>query len=122
MDALAREPRHGPHFNELRRFLNQIQNHKQAWPFLYPVNKDEVADYYDVITSPMDLSTIESRLEHDDYGSPKELVRDLKLIFSNCRQYNDAKTVYAKCAAKLEKYMWSAIREIPEWYDLVEES
>lgn len=45
MDALAREPRHGPHFNELRRFLNQIQNHKQAWPFLHPVNRDEVPDY-----------------------------------------------------------------------------
>ncbi|KAL4879083.1 Bromodomain-containing protein [Aspergillus karnatakaensis] len=121
MDALAREPRHGPHFNELRRFLNQIQNHKQAWPFLHPVNRDEVADYYDVITSPMDLSTIESRLEHDDYGSPKELVRDSKLIFSNCRQYNDATTVYAKCAAKLERYMRSLIREVPEWYDLVED-
>ncbi|KAI9036254.1 Bromodomain-containing protein [Aspergillus affinis] len=27
---LAREPRHGPHFNELRRFLSKIQAHKQA--------------------------------------------------------------------------------------------
>ncbi|KAJ9300992.1 hypothetical protein DTO271G3_2156 [Paecilomyces variotii] len=121
MDALAREPRHGPHFNELRRFLNQIQNHKQAWPFLNPVNRDEVPDYYDVITSPMDLSTMEEKLEHDAYTAPKELVRDLQLIFSNCRQYNDATTVYAKCAAKLEKFMWSLIKEIPEWYELLEE-
>ncbi|KAJ9364499.1 histone acetyltransferase GCN5-like protein [Paecilomyces variotii] len=121
MDALAREPRHGPHFNELRRFLNQIQNHKQAWPFLNPVNRDEVPDYYDVITSPMDLSTMEEKLENDAYTAPKELVRDLQLIFSNCRQYNDATTVYAKCAAKLEKFMWSLIKEIPEWYELLEE-
>lgn len=121
MDALAREPRHGPHFNELRRFLNQIQNHKQAWPFLNPVNRDEVPDYYDVITSPMDLSTMEEKLEHDSYTAPKELVRDLQLIFSNCRQYNDATTVYSKCAVKLEKFMWSLIKEIPEWYELLEE-
>lgn len=121
MDELAREPRHGPHFNELRRFLNQIQNHKQAWPFLTPVNKDEVPDYYNVITSPMDLSTMEERLEQDYYTSPKELVSDLKLIFSNCRQYNDATTVYAKCAGQLEKYMWKLIKEIPEWFDLLEE-
>lgn len=121
MDALAREPRHGPHFNEFRRFLNQIQNHKQAWPFLNPVNRDEVPDYYDVITSPMDLSTMEEKLENDAYTAPKELVRDLQLIFSNCRQYNDATTVYAKCAAKLEKFMWSLIKEIPEWYELLEE-
>jgi histone acetyltransferase len=121
MDKLAREPRHGPHFTELRRFLNQIQNHKQAWPFLHPVNKDEVPDYYNVITSPMDLSTMEERLEQDFYTAPKDLVSDLKLIPSNCRQYNDATMVYAKCAASLEKYMWKLIREIPEWFDLLEE-
>ncbi|KAL1848124.1 histone acetyltransferase [Diaporthe australafricana] len=61
MDQLARVPRHGPHFNELRRFLYQVQNH------------------------------------------------------------NDATTVYNKCAVKLEKYMLSLIKEIPEWFDLLEE-
>ncbi|QKX56756.1 uncharacterized protein TRUGW13939_03863 [Talaromyces rugulosus] len=121
MDELAREPRHGPYFNEMRRFLNQIQNHKQAWPFLNPVNKDEVLDYYNVITSPMDLSTMEERLEHDFYAAPKDLIGDLKLIFSNCRQYNDATTVYSKCSVKLEKYMSKLIEEIPEWIDLLEE-
>ncbi|PKY08568.1 Bromodomain-domain-containing protein [Aspergillus campestris IBT 28561] len=92
MDALSREPRHGPHFNKLRRFLNQIQNHKQAWPFSSPVNRDEIPDYYNVITLPMDLSTMEEKLEGDSYTTPKDLVRDLQLIFSNCRQYNDATT------------------------------
>ncbi|KAI0855492.1 histone acetyltransferase GCN5-like protein [Xylaria cubensis] len=121
MDELAREPRHGPHFNELQRFLSQIQFHKQAWPFLNPVNRDEVTDYYNVITSPMDLSTIEDKLKQDLYTAPKDLVNDLKLIFSNCRQYNDASTVYSKCAAKLEKYMLSLIKEIPEWFELLEE-
>ncbi|OKL56040.1 Histone acetyltransferase GCN5 [Talaromyces atroroseus] len=121
MDELARAPRHGPHFNELRRFLNQIQNHKQAWTFLSPVNKDEVPDYYNVITSPMDLSAMEQRLGQDSYTAPKDLVANLTLIFSNCRPYNDATTVYAKCANKLEKYMWSLIKEIPEWFDLLEE-
>ncbi|KAL1899644.1 histone acetyltransferase [Ceratocystis pirilliformis] len=121
MDELARVPRHGPLFHELRRFLYQIQNHKQAWPFLNPVNRDEVPDYYNVISSPMDLSTVEERLEHDFYTAPKDLVGDLKLIFSNCRQYNDPTTVYTKCAVKLEKYMWSLIKEIPEWYELLEE-
>ncbi|KAH9904222.1 histone acetyltransferase GCN5-like protein [Xylariomycetidae sp. FL2044] len=120
MDELAREPRHGPHFKELRRFLYQVQNHKQAWPFLKPVNRDEVPEYYNVITSPMDLSTVEERLEQDHYTVPKDLVDDLILIFKNCRQYNDASTVYNKCAVKLEKYMWGLIHEIPEWHDLIE--
>lgn len=121
MDKLSREPRRGPHYIELRRFLNNIQNHKHAWPFLSPVNKDEVPDYYNVITSPMDLSTIEERLDGDCYTAPKELVTDVRLIFSNCRQYNGSTTVYAKCAVQLEKYMWRLIKEIPEWYELLED-
>lgn len=121
MDALGRVPRHGPHFNELRRFLYQIQNHKQAWPFLTPVNRDEVPDYYNVITSPMDLSTMEEKLERDAYATPKDLVDDLKLVVNNCRQYNDSTTVYNKCAVRLEKYMWSLIKETPEWYELLED-
>lgn len=121
MDEMAREPRHGPHFNELRRFLYQIQNHSQAWPFLVPVNRDEVPGYYDVITAPMDLSTVEERLMQDSYAAPKDMVSDIKLIFSNCRQYNDAGSVYAKCATKLEKYMWTLIKEIPEWFALLED-
>ncbi|KAH8732093.1 Bromodomain-containing protein [Phaeosphaeriaceae sp. PMI808] len=120
MDELAREPRHGRHFNVLRHFLSQVRNHTQAWPFVKPVDRDEVPDYYNVIKSPMDLTTMEERLEQDAYASPKDLVDDLKLIFSNCRQYNDATTAYAKCATKLEKYMWSLIQENPEWVDLVE--
>lgn len=121
MDQLARVPRHGPHFNELRRLLYQVQNHKQAWPFINPVNKDEVPDYYNVIKTPMDLATIEERLESDHYSAPREMVADLKLMFSNFRQYNDATTVYNKCAVKLEKYMWSLIKDFPEWVDLLEE-
>ncbi|KAF1915921.1 histone acetyltransferase GCN5 [Ampelomyces quisqualis] len=121
MDALAREPRRGRHFNMCRVFLYQIENHKQAWPFAKPVNKDEVPDYYKTITSPMDFSTMEERLEQGFYTTPKLFIDDLKLIFSNCHLYNDAATIYVKCAVKLEKYMWTLVRENPEWADLLEE-
>ncbi|KAF2031142.1 histone acetyltransferase GCN5 [Setomelanomma holmii] len=121
MDALSREPRRGRHFNVCRVFLYQIQNHKQAWPFLKPVDKDEVPDYYNTVTLPMDLSTMEERLENGFYTTPKLLIDDLKLVFNNCRLYNDPSTIYVKCAAKLEKYMWSLVRENTEWYDLLED-
>jgi histone acetyltransferase len=41
---------------ENRRMLqlvHSMQAFPAAWPFLYPVNPDEVLDYYDVITEPM---------------------------------------------------------------------
>ncbi len=115
MDELARQPRHGPNYNQLLHLLNDMQNHGSAWPFTQPVNRDEVADYYEVIKEPMDLSTMEEKHEKDLYPTPEEFIRDAKLIFDNCRRYNNETTPYAKSANKLEKFMWSQIKAIPEW-------
>ncbi|KAM5384468.1 hypothetical protein ACJZ2D_001504 [Fusarium nematophilum] len=118
MDELARQPRHGPNYNQLLHLLNDLQNHNSAWPFLVPVNRDDVADYYDVIKEPMDLSTMESKLEADQYLTPEDFIRDAKLVFDNCRKYNNESTPYAKSANKLEKFMWQQIKAIPEWSHL----
>lgn len=118
MDELARQPRHGPNYNQLLHLLNDMQNHQQSWPFIQPVSREEVADYYDVIKEPMDLSTMETKLEADNYQTPDDFVKDANLIFNNCRKYNNETTPYAKCANKLEKYMWQQIRAIPEWSHL----
>ena len=115
MDELARQPRHGPNYNQLLHLLNDMQNHASSWPFIQPVDKDEVADYYEVIKEPMDLGTMEQKHEKDQYPGPEEFIRDAKLIFDNCRQYNNETTAYAKHANKLEKFMWTQIKAIPEW-------
>lgn len=115
MDELARQPRHGPNYNALLHLLNDMQNHASAWPFLQPVNKDDVPDYYNVIKQPMDLSTMEEKLEKDQYPLPNDFVGDAMLIFHNCRKYNNDTTPYAKAANKLQKAMWAKIKETPEW-------
>ncbi|KAL0634910.1 histone acetyltransferase [Maublancomyces gigas] len=120
MDELARQPKHGPHYAQLLHLLNEMQNHQSAWPFQKPVSQDEVPDYYNVITEPMDLETMEKRLEEDAYSSPEEFIRDAKLIFNNCRRYNNESTSYWKNANKLEKFMNQKLKEIPEWSHLVE--
>ena len=116
MDALSREPRRGRHYNTCREMLSKVRSHNSAWPFKDPVDKDLVPNYYSIIASPMDLSTMDTRLESGFYTSPKLFIDDLKLIFSNCKQFNDASTIYAKTAVKLEKYMWALVQEIPEWF------
>ncbi|KAF8534819.1 Bromodomain-containing protein [Trichophaea hybrida] len=115
MDELARQPKHGPHYAQLLHLLNEMQNHQSAWPFQKPVNAEEVPDYYNVITEPMDLETMEKRLEEDAYATPDDFVKDAKLVFNNCRRYNNDTTSYWKNANKLEKFMNSRLREIPEW-------
>lgn len=115
MDALARQPRRNPSHSLFMSLLNALQTSSASWPFLTPVNKDEVHDYYDVIKEPMDLGTMEQKLEKDQYEVVEDFVKDVLLIVRNCKRYNAENTPYAKAANKLEKEMWKRIKEIPEW-------
>lgn len=36
-----------------KSILNQVKNHHSSWPFVKPVDKNEVPDYYDYIPFPM---------------------------------------------------------------------
>ncbi len=38
---------------QCRNIIQKIRQNKNSWPFLTPVNKSEVLDYYDVIKDPM---------------------------------------------------------------------
>ncbi|KAJ9577901.1 hypothetical protein L9F63_025239, partial [Diploptera punctata] len=52
-------------FEGLRKLIKQLQTHKSAWPFMEPVDPNEAPDYYKVIKEPMDLQTIELRINDE---------------------------------------------------------
>lgn len=120
MDKLAQKPKRGPHYNFMVTLFSEMQNHPSAWPFAVPVNKDEVPDYYDVIKEPMDLSTMEQKLENDKYESFEQFLYDARLIFKNCRSYNSESTTYYKNANKLEKFMNNKIKDSAEYSHFLE--
>ena len=115
MDELARQPRRNPSHPLLLQLLSHLQNNSNSWPFLIPVNGDEVHDYYEVIKEPMDLSMMEAKLEKDQYEIVDDFVRDVLLMVRNCKRYNAETTPYAKAANKMEKELWKKIRDVPEW-------
>lgn len=115
MDKLAQKPKRGPHYNFMMTLLQELINHPSAWPFAVPVNKEEVGDYYDVIKEPMDLSTMELKLENDKYESFEQFLYDCRLIFGNCRSYNAETTTYYKNATKLEKFLNKKIKESADY-------
>lgn len=115
MDLMARQPRRNPSHSLLMSLHSTLANSSAAWPFMLPVNGDEVHDYYDVIKEPMDLATMEQKLDKDQYETVEDFIKDVLLIVRNCKRYNAETTPYAKAANKLEKELWKKVREIPEW-------
>ncbi|OWR41628.1 histone acetyltransferase KAT2A like protein [Danaus plexippus plexippus] len=99
----------------LRSVLTAVKNHASAWPFLKPVDKTEVPDYYDHIKYPMDLRTMGERLKSRYYSSRRLFVADMARIFSNCRLYNSPDTDYYRCANTLEKYFQAKMKEAGLW-------
>ncbi|KIL65927.1 hypothetical protein M378DRAFT_10508 [Amanita muscaria Koide BX008] len=95
----------------MERVLKELQNHPQAWPFLNPVSAEDVADYYEVIKSPMDLKTMEHKLDTERYPSLDDFVKDAHLVFENCRVYNQEGSIYARNANKLEKHLNDLLNE-----------
>ncbi|KAI7896392.1 uncharacterized protein EV154DRAFT_411504 [Mucor mucedo] len=110
MDALSNRPRHPPHYNQMRHLVSELRAHAHSWPFHEAVNADEVTDYYDVIKSPMDLTTLDQNVETDVYQTMDDFIRDVQKIFDNCRVYNAEATNYARCANRLERYFKERLR------------
>lgn len=72
--------------------MQKLWKANQAWIFHKPVDPEEleIPDYFEVITKPMDFSTIKQKLALNQYirGGLTEFVDDINLTFDNCIKYN----------------------------------
>jgi hypothetical protein len=71
------------------RLMKELKSAECAWPFLDPVSLDDVPGYADTIETPMDLSTVQSKLDSGaHYLTLNALAADLRLIATNCIKFN----------------------------------
>ncbi|KAK2370704.1 hypothetical protein P8452_57813 [Trifolium repens] len=70
--------------------LEKLMKHKHGWVFNTPVDVETLGlhDYFIIISHPMDLGTVKSRLNKNWYKSPKEFAEDVRLTFRNAMTYN----------------------------------
>lgn len=96
----------------LQSVLTEVKNLDCAWPFLEPVNTQETGaiDYYEVIKNPMDLQTMQNRLDDGWFYVTKEIfIADLKRMVNNCKRYNGKGHYVTELAIQLEKVFMNKI-------------
>ncbi|KAM8826436.1 ATPase family AAA domain-containing protein 2B isoform 1-T1 [Synchiropus picturatus] len=80
---------------ELRLFLRDVTKRlgtdKRFNVFRKPVHIGEVSDYLEVIRQPMDLSTVMTKIDTQQYLTAKDFLVDIDLICSNALEYNPDK-------------------------------
>lgn len=79
-------------FRKVYAILQKLKNHPSIGPFLQPVDRSKVPDYYDIIHCPIDLALVEKRLLAEEYASSKEFAADIRKMWSNSFLYNQRGT------------------------------
>lgn len=86
-------------------------------PFKEPVDAvvDNVPDYFEKVTKPMDLNTMKNKMDQGLYTSEEEFLADMNQIFTNCKTYwKPTDNVYAACE-KLEKTFLEKYSQMNKW-------
>ncbi|KAI7820013.1 hypothetical protein BC939DRAFT_458684 [Gamsiella multidivaricata] len=96
--------------------IKQLKRHRDAPAFLNPVDPVllKIPDYPVVVKNPMDLSTVERKLNGLEYDTVDDFVKDVNLIFSNCYLYNGRESLVSICASNLEASFHSSLRHMPK--------
>lgn len=104
--------------NEILKELFSKKHSGYAWPFYKPVDAELLGlhDYHDIIKKPMDLGTVKKKMDDREYKSAPEFAADVRLIFSNCYQYNPPDHDVVAMGRKLQdvfEVRYSAIPDEP---------
>jgi Bromodomain/Ankyrin repeats (3 copies) len=90
-----------------KKLLNTLWRANQSWIFHEPVDpiKLNIPDYFDIVKRPMDFGTIKKKLNNNFYGSTDEFLKDIELVFSNCKLYNPPESdIVSMCSQVMALY------------------
>jgi len=75
---------------EVLRIMKEEKYYYLNAPFLNPVDPIalQIPNYFQIIKKPMDLGTIEAKLNQGEYATEKPFVADVELMFGNCFKFN----------------------------------
>ncbi|XP_063155942.1 bromodomain testis-specific protein [Candoia aspera] len=98
-----------------RVVMKAMWRHNFSWPFHQPVDAAglKLPDYYTIVKKPMDLTTIQKRLEHKYYTCAAECIENFKTMFANCYLYNKPGDDIVFMAQELEKVFLQKVAHMP---------
>lgn len=85
----------------LEHLLRSMEKRDPQQFFAWPVTDNIAPNYSQIITNPMDFSTIKQKIDDNNYQCVADFAEDFKLMCTNAMTYNHSDTIYYKAAKKL---------------------
>jgi hypothetical protein len=97
-------------------FTEKLIRHPLSCAFLHPVNPqvDGLADYHEKIERPMDLGTIKSNLENNQYTNSRQWGRDVQLVWENAKKFHPRKSLLYEIAERMSQKCLRVLKLIPK--------
>jgi len=107
--------------------LRNLKKSKDARPFLSPVDvvAMNIPHYPEIVTHPMDFSTIERKLnfsnptkpdpnpENPRYQTADQFIADVRLVFTNCVKFNGPEHAISQMGRRVEELFDKSIKNLP---------
>eukprot|EP00903_Cladosiphon_okamuranus_P006640 g6484.t1 len=87
----------------MEQLLQKLSQRDLAAIFNQPVMASEYPDYHQIVSTPMDLGTIQENIRKGAYPSLEACAKDVRTVWTNAYLYNPAKSVVAQGARVLSK-------------------
>ncbi|GEQ67532.1 hypothetical protein JCM33374_g1197 [Metschnikowia sp. JCM 33374] len=91
--------------NQVIRELTSKKHFNVNFPFLQPVDPIalNIPNYTEVVKTPMDLGTIQTKLANNQYENGDDFEKDVRLVFTNCYLFNPKGNDVHTMGQKLEQ-------------------
>lgn len=95
--------------------IRSLRRSKDGRPFSMPVDavKLNIPTYYELITKPMDLQTMERKLNNNEYADLDGFMDDFKQILWNCLTFNGADNPVTAMSRSMEASFYRHMKDIP---------
>lgn len=100
--------------------MRNLKKHRDAAPFLHPVDylKLNVPEYPKVIKHPMDLTSVDRKLNGGQYDKVEDFVAEIRLVFNNCFKFNGPEAMISMLCQNVESAFEKSLRQMPPSKDV----
>lgn len=104
-----------PRLAHMKKIISNLKKSNTSANFRIPVDPValSIPTYSDIITEPMDLGTMDTKLKTKQYTGVSQFVRDFHLIVNNSYTFNTREHIVSQQAAKMEASFSSQMKNMP---------